>query len=772
MNIEKVAVIGAGVMGSAIAAHIANAGVPVYLLDIVPKDAQNRNVIAETAIQKLLESDPAAFMLKENAKLVKPGNIEDHLSWLSEVDWVIEAVVEHAPIKQSLYRKMESVCRPDTLISSNTSTLPLHLLLEGMPESFRQRFMITHFFNPPRYMRLLELIAGPETRPELIDKVECFADVLLGKSCVRCKDTPGFIVNRIGIFWLQCGLLEAIKADLTVEEVDAVMSTPLGIPKTGIFGLFDLIGIDLIPHVLDSMKQNLPPEDAFQRIAEMPELIQKMLADGYTGRKGKGGFYRLQKANGERRKEAVDLQTGAYRPSVKPKPETVDSAQFDDPHALLTSNSKAGRYAWQVMSQTLNYAAGLIPEIADDITAVDTAMRLGLNWQYGPFELLNNLGVDWYVDKLAAEGREIPPLLQSRQPFYQAENGRAMYRDISGSYCAIPRAKDLILLADCKLQKPPVLQNASASLWDIGDGIVCLEFHSKMNTLDMDSIALLEQSLDKVQTEFGAMVIYNDAEHFSAGANLNLLTTAIHKQDWNAVAALIRRGQLVFKAMKYAPFPVVGAPFGLALGGGCEILLHCSARQAHAELYIGLVEVGVGLIPAWGGCKEYLGRQMTQPKRLGGPVPPMVKTFETIAKAQVSKSAFEAKQMLFLSNGDGITMNRERLLTDAKAKALALLQNYKAPQPFEYRLPGKAGKIMLSMGVQGLLLLRKISAYDAEIADYLAEVLSGGDCNFADMLDEDRMSALELEYFLRLVKQPATLERLEHLLKTGKPLRN
>lgn len=772
MNIEKVAVIGAGVMGSAIAAHIANAGVPVYLLDIVPKGEKNRNIIAETALQRLLHSEPAAFMLPENAKRVTPGNIEDHLDCLQETDWVIEAVIENAPVKQALYRQLECVCRPDTLISSNTSTLPLHILTESLPEGFRQRFMITHFFNPPRYMRLLELVAGPETRPDLLAMLERFADLRLGKGCVHCKDTPGFIANRIGIFWLQCALLEAIKQNVSVEEADAVMSTPFGMPKTGIFGLFDLIGIDLIPHVLDSMKRMLPPDDAFQRIAEMPELIRKMLAGGYTGRKGKGGFYRLHEAAGRRIKEALDLHSGVYRASIKPSAEAAGPARTDDACALLAFDGKTGRYAWQVLSQTLNYTASLIPEIAADITAVDAAMRLGFNWKYGPFELLDKIGIAWYVDRLAAEGCDIPPLLQNRQPFYQAEHGRPCYRDLHGVYRNVPRDADVLLLDACKLQHPPVLHNPSASLWDIGDGAVCLEFHSKMNTLDLDSIALIEQSVAKVRSEFAALVIYNDGDNFSAGANLNLLTAAISKQDWDGVAALIRRGQQVFEALKYAPFPVVGAPSGLALGGGCEILLHCDARQAHAELYIGLVETGAGLIPGWGGCKEYLGRCLAQPKRFGGPIPPLVKAFETIAKAQVSKSAFEARRMLFLSADDGITMNRQRLLADAKAKALQLLKDYRTPQPFAYRLPGKAGKMLLSMTVKGLLAMHKITGYDAEIATHLAEVLSGGACDFADTLGEDALTALELEAFVHLCQQSGTQARLEHLLQTGKALRN
>ena len=409
-NIKKVAVIGAGVMGASIAAHVANAGIPVYLLDIVPKEAKNRNSIAEAAIAKLLKAEPAAFMHKNNARLVTPGNVEDHLEWLKDADWVLEAVLEDLAVKQSLYQKLEQICRPDTLISSNTSTLPLKLLTRNMPDSFKQRFMITHFFNPPRYMRLLELVSGAETRPELVDVVSRFADTHLGKDSVTCKDTPGFIGNRIGIYWLQCGLLEAIKLGLTVEQADAVMSAPFGIPKTGIFGLLDLVGLDLIPHVLDGMKLALPKEDAFHQVNTLPPLVQRMIADGYIGRKGKGGFYRLNETSGKRVKESINLQTGGYQPSEKFALPNLPKTQ-DELRVFLTSDDMMSRFAWQVLSNTLTYSASLIPEISDDIVSVDTAMRLGYNWKYGPFELLDRIGVDWFVGRLHAENRQIPLVL-------------------------------------------------------------------------------------------------------------------------------------------------------------------------------------------------------------------------------------------------------------------------------------------------------------------------------------------------------------------------
>lgn len=772
MNIEKIAVIGGGVMGSSIAAHVSNAGFPVYLLDIVPGGAKNRNTIAETAIRKMLKAEPAPFMTKGNAVLITPGNIEDHLSWLADADWVIEAVTENLAIKQSLYRQLDQVCRADTVISSNTSSLPLHLLVGGMPAGFQRRFMISHFFNPPRYMRLLELVAGPGMRPELHEAIRHFADVRLGKECIPCKDTPGFIVNRIGIYWLQFGLLEAMRLGITVEQADAVISQAMATPKTGIFGLLDLIGIDLLPPVLNGMDQSLPAEDPFHEINSVPPLVHRMIAEGRTGRKGEGGFYRLHKTEGKRTKQAVDLATGAYRASEKPVLECILAAEREGPHALLKFPDKFGEYAWNVLSHTLNYAARVVPEIAGDIVSVDTAIRLGLNWRYGPFELLDQVDMDWYVDRLAAEDREVPPLLKSRPDFYRVDAGRPMYFDLSGAYRAVPRAEGVLLLSDIKLRKSPVLTNRSASLWDIGDGIACLEFHSKMNTLDMDSMALIEQSIDRVAREFAALLIYNEGEHFSVGANLNLLITATKRSDWAAVSDFIERGQQTYKALKYAAFPVVGAPSGRALGGGCEILLHCDAIQAHAELYMGLVETGVGLIPGWGGCTEYLKRRFAEPKRLGGPIPPIVKAFETIGMARVSQSAFEAKELQFLSEKDGITMNRSRLLADAKAKALALCAGYRPPEPDTYDLPGKTARIVLTMALKGAHMLGKVTAYDVTVGQSLAEVLSGGDCDITEELAEGALLELEKQAFLHLVKQPETLARIEHVLQTGKPLRN
>jgi 3-hydroxyacyl-CoA dehydrogenase len=771
MNIQKVGVIGAGVMGASIAAHITNAGIPVTLLDIVPEGSSNRNSIAEAAVKKLLDSEPAAFMTKNNARLITTGNIEDHLKLLADADWVIEAVVENPQIKQALYHKLEAVCKPDCLVSSNTSTLPLALLTKDMPDSFKRRFMITHFFNPPRYMRLLELISSPATDPELIKTVIRFADIQLGKNVVTCKDTPGFIGNRIGIYWLLFGMLDAIEHDISVEQADAIMPS-FGIPKTGIFGLLDLVGLDLIPSILKGMKLALPTQDAFHEVNRLPEIVQKMIADGYAGRKGKGGFYRLSKIGGTRVKESINLVTGDYSPSEKPDMATLKDAQKTGLQALLSHPDPIAQYAWRVLSHTLCYAANLVPEISDDITGIDSAMRDGYNWKYGPFELLDQIGVSWFVDKLLSENRPVPELLASKAKMYSISSGKLEFMDVSGHYRPVIRAEGVLLLADIKQQSHALIQNASASLWDIGDDIVCLEFHSKMNTLDMDSMSMINQSIDKVSQQFKALVIHNDAENFSAGANLGLLMKAINESDWPAVEGLINQGQQTYQRLKYAPFPVVAAPSGLALGGGCEILLHCDAVQAHAELYMGLVEVGVGLIPGWGGCKEFLGRCLTQKKRPGGPIPPVLKAFQTIGLATVSKSAYDAREITYLSPNDGITMNKTRLLADAKTKALELAKNYTPPKPFTYPLPGLTAKVLMNMGIKAFRLLGKATEYDVIVSGELAHVLSGGDCDLTTPLKEEDILGLELEAFVHLVKQPGTLARLEYMLKTGKPLRN
>jgi 3-hydroxyacyl-CoA dehydrogenase len=774
MEIKKVAVLGAGVMGSGIAAHVSNAGIPVTLLDIVPQGAEDRNAVAAGAVAKMLKTEPAAFMHPKNARLISVGNFEDDLESLGDADWIIEAVIERLDIKRDLYAKVDAVRKPGAVVSSNTSTIPMQQLVEGMPEDFRRDFLITHFFNPPRYMRLLELVAGPETSREATEVVREFCDHALGKGVVDCKDTPGFIGNRIGVYWMQVAVAEAMALGITVEEADAIVGRPMGIPRTGVFGLLDLVGIDLMPHILKSLDDTLSAQDAFREYAGTPALIEKMIADGYTGRKGKGGFYRLNREGGKRVKEAIDLKTGEYKPAAKPVPANVEASKTGGLRALVEDSDRAGQYAWRVLSKTLHYAASLVPEIADDIVAVDAAMKLGFNWKYGPFELIDRLGVGWFRERLEADGLTPPALIQTagEGSLYKISEGAIHYLGVDGKYRELERAPGVLLLSDVKLRSEPVAKGASASLWDIGDGILCLEFHSKMNAIDPDIMAMAKKAMELIPGHYKGLVIYNEASNFSAGANIGLALFAANTAAWADIEAMVQLGQETYRGLKYAPFPVVGAPSGMALGGGCEVLLHCDAVEAHAETYMGLVEVGVGLVPAWGGCKEMLQRFSADPKRPGGPMPPVIKSFETISMATVAKSAAQAKQYSYLRGDDGIVMNRDRVLAAAKARALALAEDYQPPEAPELSLPGPTANAAMRMAVDSFRKLGKATPYDEVVAGELAGVLSGGDTDMTELCTEDDLLALERSAFMALIRKEGTLARMAHMLETGKPLRN
>ncbi len=774
-EIKKAAVIGAGVMGAGIAAHIANAGVEVLLLDIVPEAAKangaGRSVIAQTAVEKLLKADPAAFMSKRAAKLVTPGNIEDDLEKLADCDWIVEAVVERLDIKQALYAKIDAVRKPGTAVSSNTSTIPLADLTKGLSDAFRRDFLITHFFNPPRYMRLLEIVSSPETDAATVDRVARFADVKLGKTVVRCKDTPGFIANRLGTYWMQLAVGQAFEQGLTVEEADAVMGRPFGIPKTGVFGLLDLVGLDLMPHVQGSLERALPKDDPFHATVRDVPLIKTMIETGYTGRKGKGGFYRLNRDHGGKVKESIDLATGQYRAQEKAVLPEVDAAS-KHPKALLAANTPAGRYAANVVARTLAYAAFLVPAAADDVVAIDEAMRLGYNWKWGPFELIDRIGAAAVVEILTAAGEAVPPFLAQGKPFYRVENGRRQYLDLDGTYRDIVRPEGVLLLSDIKLASEPVLKNGSAAVWDIGDGVLCFEFTSKSNSLDEGIISLLGKTSKLVKDKYKALVIYNEGSNFSVGANLGLALFACNIAAFGEVEKLVAGGQQAYQALKYAPFPVVSAPAGMALGGGCEILLHSSAVQAHAESYIGLVECGVGVLPGWGGCKEMLTRWQTDPSLPKGPMPAPSKVFETVSTATVSKSAAEAQELHFLRPTDGITMNRDRLLADAKAKALALVENYAPPKPQDLTLPGPSGRVALEMAAESFAKRGIATKHDLVVAAALAEVLTGGGADHTVPVTEAQVLELERAGFMKLIRTNATLARIEAILETGRPLRN
>jgi 3-hydroxyacyl-CoA dehydrogenase len=794
----RVTVIGAGVMGSAIAAHFANAGVRTRLLDIVPQgEERSRNVLAERAVAGLKDRQPAPLVHRKAQALLEPGNLEDDLEdAVAESDWVIEAVIEDVQVKRKLYERIERFRKGGTIVSSNTSTIPLKQLTEGRGGDFKKHFCIAHFFNPPRYMRLLELVGGKETLPAVMERAEHIGSVLLGKETVPCRDTPGFIANRIGCFWIAAGMIEAERIGLSVTDADEVMGKPFGMPKTGVFGLADLIGVDLIPLIAKAFAETLSANDPFLVLyKDAPAFIEQMIKDGYVGRKGKGGFYRLNKEGGGKVKEARDLKTGEYRKEEPSGPDSVRAAKDGLPR-LMEHKDKGGEYARAVMGKTLAYAASLVPEIAASVRDVDRAMRFGYNWKYGPFELIDRMGADFLVALLERQGAGVPPLLSTAAKeggFYKNERGRRACLEADGSGYSVPRAPEgSRMLEDYKPERPAVLKNASAALWDIGDGVACLEFRSKMNSVDPFILEMIEQAIERVRQDFKGLVIANDGDNFCVGANLGVLLFAANTAAWQEIEDILKRGQDAYMGLKYAPFPVVSAPAGMALGGGCELLLHSDAVQAHIETYAGLVEAGVGVVPAWGGCKEMLWRRLAKPAgteegggmfgRIAGAVGkglqpfnamPVVKdVFETIVMAKVSGSAEEARDMGILRETDGVTMNRSRLLPDAKEACLRLAKGYRPPERREIRLPGKTALAALKMGVAAFVKKGVASEHDALIAEKLGRVVTGADASLRDSLTEEDVLKLEREAFMELIRHPLTLDRIEHMLENGKPLRN
>ena len=775
--IERVAVIGSGVMGGGIAAQLANAGASVLLLDVATKDGPDRSALARAAVERLSKSRPPSFMHRRAARRIDVGNIDDELDRAGEADWIVEAVVERLDVKRDLYVRLDAVRRPRAIVTSNTSTIPLARLVEGASDALKQDFAITHFFNPPRYMRLLEIVRGPGTRPEQVERLREFADLRLGKGVVECKDTPGFIANRIGVYWLQCAVVEAMRAGLSVEQADAALGPAVGIPKTGVFGLVDLVGLDLMPHVVASMDSLLAPDDALRSYMEMPDLISRMIADGYTGRKGRGGFYRLRREGSERIKESIDLATGEYGPSRRARLACVEAAKSGGPRVLLAHDSDEGRYAWRVLSSVIAYSAGLVPEISDDLADVDAAMRLGYNWQAGPFEMADRLGTGWLAERLRGENRAVPPLLEAARDagFYRQVDASVERMVAAGRYAPVRPPEGAMRLANAKRGRKRVIGNASASLWDVGRDVACLEFHTKMNTIGVETLEFMSETIGLVPDRFAGLVIHSDAQHFSAGVNLGEAVAAFRAGAPDQLAGVAALGQRTFKAIKYAPFPVVGAPAGMALGGGCEILLHCDAIVAHAETYAGLVEAGVGLIPAWGGCKELLAR-FSRPgiagPAPGGPMPPIHRAFEMVGLAKVSQSAAEARELGILRRDDAIVMNRDRVLGEAVDRVHALRDGYAPPEAPVFRLPGRSGKAALALGVEDLARAGKAMPHDVVVSNALARVLTGGDADLTDEVTEDELLALEREAALALLGTEGTRARIAHMLETGRPLRN
>ena len=804
-RIHKVAVLGAGTMGARIAAHFANAGVPSYLFDIVPPDADGpaRNKIAAAGLDAARKSKPAAFFEPSLAKFITVGNFEDDLKKLADVDWIIEAVVENLDIKRSLLKKVDAVRKPGTIVTTNTSGLPVSKIAEGFPDDFRRSWFGTHFFNPPRYMRLLELIPTPDADRALLDAIAWFSDVRLGKGVVFAKDTPNFIGNRIGTFSVLNVIRLMQEMDLTIEDVDALTGTPVGWPKSATFRTIDLVGLDILGHVVSNMTANVHDE---RSELKLPDFYKQMLERKWLGDKTKGGFYKKSKgADGKEERLALDWRTLEYHPRHKPKLAALEMARnVEDTGARLRmllglegsgpqKGDKAGAFLWAALSDLWTYSANRIPEISDTVVEVDRAMKLGFNWEMGPFELWDAAGVEATVARMKKDGKpvaaNVEKLLASGKKTWYDENlatpsARSYFDLATGHWQPVKVPEGVWSVTVAKKSNGVVKKNSGASLLDLGDGVGCIEFHSKMNSLGADIIQLITQTLKPggPGDAFDAFVITNDAQNFSVGANLMLLLMAVQEEEWDDVDMVIRQFQGMTQAIKFSPKPVVVGAFGLTLGGGTEISLHAPARQPHAELYTGLVEVGVGLLPGGGGCKEMLVRALDsatsiRPDGRGESVElleAMKKAFETIAMAKVATSAHEARGLGFLSDSDSITMNRERVLSDAKARALELARSgYEAPV-MRNDLPAPGENILATLKL-GVYMMRQgdyISDHEVKIGNKVAEVLCGGNVTPGTPVSEQYILDLEREAFKSLCGEKKTQERIQYTLKTGKTLRN
>ena len=767
---NNITVIGSGLMGSAIAAHLANAGCKVNLLDIADKKHENKNHLADLALNKLTKIKPSPLTLKSNLKLIKIGNIDENLDVINESEWVIEVIIENLEIKKNLYKKIDEIMQDDLIVSSNTSTIPIKLLSEGLSNKFKKNFLITHFFNPPRYLKLLEIVKSDDTDNGIVKKINDFCDINLGKTVIETKDTPGFIGNRIGIFWIERAAVEAIKSGLTVEEADSTIMNTFKVPMTGVFGLIDVVGLDLIPPVVKSLLLNIPKSDYYHSVHKTPEIFQFMLENKMIGRKGDGGFYKLININNKKIKHSLDLSTREYQICSKPKIINKNLKKF------LDKDDKFSKYAWNVLSEVLYYVLTIAEEISLDINSIDEAMKNGFGWQLGPFEIIDKIGVSFLIEKLKDSKKTIPSILNDigENKFYQLESNQIKYFDfVSKKYATLNRLKGVLLLSDIKKTNKPLKKISTASLWDIGDQITVFEIHSKSNTLDMATMDFLNQCIDIVTSSFKAMIIYNEGDFFSAGANLGeALFLGNIGLDKEVEKNILLKGQEVYSKLKYSKFPVIAAPFNLALGGGCEIILHSNYVQAHIESYIGLTEAALGILPAWGGCKELLSRFSSNKKIPKGPMPAIIKTFELIGMAKVSTSAHEAKKIGLLKETDGITMNRNRLLFDAKMKAIEMSKNYKIPEKNIYCLPGRTALSAIKLSLENMKSNGAISQYDKFIGEKIAYVLSGGDTDITKELLEENILKLEKDAIYNLMKENLTIERLEHILETGKYLRN
>jgi 3-hydroxyacyl-CoA dehydrogenase len=792
-------------MGARIAAHLANAGIPCYLLDIVPpsltpaeqskgltlENPAVRNRIVLAGFEAAKKSRPAAFFTPDTARLITPGNLEDNIAWCGQVDWIIEAVAENLEIKRSLFTRVEAVRKPGTIVTSNTSGLPLHLIAEGRPEDFQQHWAGTHFFNPPRYMKLVELIPGPKTLPEVLQSLDETCELRLGKGVVVAEDTPNFIANRIGTFSILNVIRQMQALEMTIEEVDACTGPAIGQPKSATFRTGDLVGLDILAHVVRNIYENVSTDES-RDIYKVPPFMEEMLKRGWLGDKTGEGFYKKVKKGAESEILTLDWQKMEYRPRLKAKFASIEAGKAIEGtrerlRALLApavdgkGGDKANRLLWSSLSQTCLYAARRVPEIADRVVDLDRAVRWGFGWELGPFEIWDAVGVERVAKALERDGQEMPLLVRKvldspGKSFYQSEKGTTRYFDLpSQSLQPVPEPAGIIILKSLKDRSGVVQKNAGASLIDLGDGVLCCEFHSKMNSIGGDLVAMIHAGIARLSSDFDAMVIGNQATNFSVGANLMLVLISAQEGEWDDIHMAVRQFQRVNMAIKYAPRPIVAAPQGMALGGGCEVPLHAARIHAAAETYVGLVEAGVGLIPGGGGTKEMLIR--ANEHAAGGEdldlFHALKPVFENIAMAKVSTSGEDARSLGYLRPSDLIAMNRDRQIADAKQTALALLRaGYHPPAPAQIRVLGEefltGAKLAIHMMIRG----GYASDYDGVVGRKLANILAGGAITSPQLVPEQYVLDLEREAFVSLCGERKTQERIAHTLKTGKPLRN
>jgi 3-hydroxyacyl-CoA dehydrogenase len=804
-RIEKAVVLGAGTMGSRIAAHLTNAGLPCVLLDIVPPNlppdapAADRNKIVRAGLDAAKKSKPAAFFTAALAEKIAVGNFDDDLARCSEADWIIEVVAENLEIKRKLLSRVAQFRKPGSIVTTNTSGLPVHLIAEGMSEEFQQHWAGTHFFNPPRYLKLVEVIPGPKTSSDVIETLSEFCSRRLGKGVVVAKDTPNFIANRIGTFSMLNALRLMGALGMTVEEVDACTGPAVGWPKSATFRTADLVGLDVLVHVVKNIYETAPNDESRESY-KVPALVEEMVKRGWLGDKTGQGFYKKVKGAGEKEILTLDVNTMEYRPRQKAKFGSLEMGKaIEDTRERLRSlvgpvldgqkGDKAQQFLWAALSEMCLYAARRVPEISDNVLDVDRAMRWGFGWELGPFEIMDAVGVKEFAAQVQKEGSSLPPVIEKvlasgRKGFYESEKGTTSVFDISsGGVKNVEEPQGVIILKSLKEAGREVERNPGASLIDLGNGVVCCEFHAKMNAIGADLIAMLHKGLKRLETDFEAMVIANQAVNFSVGANLMLVLVAAQEQEWDELHMAVKQFQNINLAIKYAPKPVVAAPQGMALGGGCEVSLHSAKVQAAAEAYIGLVEVGVGLIPGGGGTKEMLLRANEHAASgedldLFHALRPI---FEAIAMAKVGTSAEECRELGYLRHEDGVSMNRDRLVGDAREAALAMVRGGYKPlaaswqegaQTTQIKVLGEqflaAAKLAIHMMVRG----GYASEYDAHVGRKLANILAGGALTAPQMVSEQYVLDLEREAFVSLCGEKKTQERIAHTLKTGKPLRN